>query len=139
VSLILDTHYVFAIAGSPGRLSGRETQFLAAYPDRFAISAVSIWEIRLKWSALYLSGERKGPIDPAAVIRVLSGQNIRFLPMTPTHAATVLEVPLIHQDPFDELLLVQAQAEGVKLLTRDSKLALHPLALNAMASGPAAR
>ena len=53
MNLLLDTHYVFAIAGSPGRLTGREINFLAAHPDRFVVSAISIWEMRLKWDALH--------------------------------------------------------------------------------------
>ena len=50
--------------------------------------------------------------------------------MTPAHAARPLETPLPHRDPFDELLLVQAQEEGLKLLTRDRLLTGHPLAVS---------
>jgi PIN domain nuclease of toxin-antitoxin system len=128
VSLLLDTHYVFAIAGSPGRLTGTEINFLAAYPDRFVVSAVSIWEMRLKWDALHASGQRKGPLDPAQAMQILAGQNLDFLPLSAVHAATLLLEPISHTDPFDELLLVQAQVEGTKLLTRDARLAGHSLA-----------
>ena len=93
MSLLLDTHYVFAIAGSPGQLSGKEMNFLAGYRDRFVVSAVSVWEIRLKWEALHASEDRKGPIDPAQVLRLLAGQSIDFLPLTPIHAAMPLAVP----------------------------------------------
>ncbi len=127
--LLLDTYYVFAIAGSPGRLTGRELNFLASHPERFVISAVSIWEMRLKWDALHASGDRKGPLDPAQALRILSGQGIDFLPLSAVHASTPLHEPILHGDPFDELLLVQAQLEGIKLLTRDSKLAGHSLAM----------
>ena len=51
-----------------------------------------------------------------------------LLSLSARHAATQLEQPLAHKDPFDELLLVQAQTEGMRLLTRDTKLAAHPLA-----------
>ena len=44
-----------------------------------------------------------------------------------THAATRLAVPVPHRDPFDELPLVQAQEEGLKLLTSDQRLVDHPL------------
>jgi hypothetical protein len=131
VTLLLDTHYVFAIAGSPGRLLRVEVAFLAAWPGRFVVSAVSLWEIRLKWAALHASGDRKGPMDPAQVMTILSGQPVDFLPMTAVHAVTPLREPLSHADPFDELLLVQAQTEGLKLLTRDARLAGHPLAMRA--------
>ncbi len=45
------------------------------------------------------------------------------------HAARTLETPLDHKDPFDELLLVQAQEENLKLLTADRQLLDHPLAI----------
>ncbi len=127
--LLLDTHYVFAIAGSPGRLSPAEIRFLGTYPDRFTVSAVSIWEMRLKWAALHASGDRKGPLDPAQALQILSAQPIDFLPLTPGHAVAVLTQPLPHNDPFDELLLVQAQLEGMQMLSRDRQLAGHPLVM----------
>ncbi len=52
-----------------------------------------------------------------------------FLPLTLRHAAAVLTHPLEHKDPFDGLLLVQAQEEGLRLLTRDERLVEHPLAV----------
>lgn len=128
MSLLLDTHYVFALAGSPGRITAREAGFLATYAHRFIVSSVAIWEMRLKWDALHASGDRKGPLSPTSALRVLYGQSVDLLPLTVAHAATALQTPIPHRDPFDELLLVQAQVEGVKLLTRDTKLLGHPLA-----------
>jgi PIN domain nuclease of toxin-antitoxin system len=130
VSLLLDTHYVFAIAGSPGRLSGSELNFLASYQGRFVVSAVSIWEMRLKWEALHASGDRKGPLDPAQALQILSGQAIDFLALTAGHTVMRLANPIPHRDPFDELLLIQAQAERTKLLTRDQNLIGHPLTIS---------
>ena len=94
------------------------------------VSAVSIWEIRLKWSALHATGERKELLDPAQALRLMAGQAIRFLDMTPAHTSAALTQPVQHRDPFDELLLAQAQAEGLHLLTRDKPLAGHPLAMS---------
>jgi PIN domain nuclease of toxin-antitoxin system len=71
---------------------------------------------------------RKGPLDPADVVAFAAAIDWEFLPMTARHAAAVLVDPIGHKDPFDELLLVQAQEEGMRLLTRDAKLAGHPLA-----------
>ncbi len=125
--LLLDTHYAYALAGAPGRLSSAERSFLAHPPERLVISAVSIWEMRLKWHALFHSGGRKGPMDPARALDLLMAQSIDFLALTPAHAAGELDHPMPHHDPFDALLLVQAQIEKLQLLTRDSKLITHPL------------
>ena len=89
---------------------------------------MSIWEIRLKWEALHASGDRKGPLDPAQALQILAAQAIDFLALTAAHAVTRLSVTIPHRDPFDELLLAQAQAEGLRLLTRDRNLVGHPLA-----------
>lgn len=126
--LLLDTHYVYAIAGVSTKLRKREREFLAAPDDSFLVSAVSIWEIGLKWRAKHRSGARKGPVDAQRVLDVLATQTAQYLPLTPEHAAAELAAALPHRDPFDELLLAQAQAEGALLLTRDTKLRGHPLA-----------
>ncbi len=94
-------------------MTRRELNFLAIYPDSFVVSAVSIWEMPLKWDSLHVSGDRKGPLDPAQALRVMAGQDIDFLPLSSIHAATPLRVPFAHIDRFD-LLLVQAQAEGIE-------------------------
>ena len=126
MTLLLDTHYVFGLAGSPGKLTERERAFLRSYPQRFVVSAVSIWEIRLKWRALHRSGDRKGPAGPHQILRALAGL-VDYLDLSPVHAALQLDEPTIHNDPFDELLLAQVQAEGLKLLSRDRALTNHTL------------
>lgn len=129
LSILLDTHYVYALAGAPGRLRDAERAFLTANDDGFYVSAVAVWEMRLKWNALFASGQRKGPIGPEQAMRALRGQPLNFLPLEPAHAAMSLDTPLAHKDPFDELLLVQAQAYGLKMFTRDARLKHHPLAV----------
>ncbi len=92
------------------------------------MSAVSIWEMRLKHNARHPSGTRKSRFSPDDVVAALEDQEVTFLPMSARHTARALEPPLDHKDPFDELLLVQAQEEGLRLLTADRRLAGHPLA-----------
>jgi PIN domain nuclease of toxin-antitoxin system len=126
--VILDTHYVFALASVDTKLRKRERAFLAACRERLLVSSVSIWEIRLKWNALLASGARKGPASPQKVLEALSSEPIEYLTLTPEHAAAQLAAAPPHRDPFDELLLAQAQVEKTQLLTRDGKLKGHPLA-----------
>ena len=85
--------------------------------------------MRLKYRAHHRSGERKSPFDPNEVVAMVEEQDMTILPMTMKHAACELETPIPHRDPFDELLLVQAQEEGLKLLTADRQLVDHPLAI----------
>ena len=129
--ILLDTSYLYGLMESPGRLSSVEQEFLSDQSVRLYVSAVSIWEMRLKYHARTPSGKRKSPFDPNNVVAMLEEQGVIFLPMTGAHAARELETPISHRDPFDELLLVQAQEEGLRLLTADRELSGHPLAVTA--------
>ena len=84
--------------------------------------------MRLKRATRHWPRARRSPLDPNAVLEVQEGQEVVFVPMTMRHAARALDVPISHRDSFDELLLVQAQEEGLQLLTADRQLAGHPLA-----------
>lgn len=127
--LLLDTSYLFDLMEAPGKFLEAEREFFESPELELYVSAVSIWEMRLKHAVRHRSGTRKSPFDPNDVMTVLRGQDVTLLPMTAAHAARTLDVPLDHKDPFDELLLVQAQEENLKLLTADRRLAGHPLAM----------
>ena len=127
--ILLDTSYLFDFMDMPGKLLESERRFLSARGTELYVSAVSIWEMRLKYNAKHASGERKSRFSPADVLNALDDQDVTLLPMTVGHAAGGLDVPLEHKDPFDELLLVQAQQEGLRLLTVDKRLVGHPLAI----------
>ena len=129
--ILLDTSYIYRLTTQPARLSDAERLILTNQAIQLYVSAVSIWEMRLKFQSRDRSGRRKSFFDPNVVINMLEDQNVIFLPMTPSHAARSLEVPVARKDPFDEILLVQAQEEGLKLLTIDRHLIGHPLAVRA--------
>ena len=127
--ILLDTYYLYGLMAARGQFSEAERRFLDEHEAQLYVSAVSIWEMRLKYHARHTSGERKSPFDPNEVVVALERQEAFFLPLTTGHAARELETPLSHKDPFDELLLVQAQEEGLKLLTTDRWLIGHPQAI----------
>lgn len=130
MKLLLDTHIAIWAALDPDALSEAERGRMSGADTRLVLSAVAVWELRLKWHSFHISGARKGPLDPGAVVAFAAAIDWGFLPLTAHHAAAALAHPLGHKDPFDELLLVQAQEEGMRLLTRDSKLAGHPFAVS---------
>ena len=127
--VLLDTSYLFDLMDRLGKLLDSERRVLSERGTEFCVSAVSIWEMRLKHNARHPSGARKSRFSPDDVVTALEDQDVTFLPMTMRHAACELETPLEHKDPFDELLLVQAQEEGLRLLTVDRRLVGHPLAV----------
>lgn len=121
--------YLYRLMENHPQFSDTERLILTNQATQNHVSVVSVWEMRLKFQARHRSGEPKSPFDPNDVITMIEEQDMIFLPMTMSHAASPLAVPLDHKDPFDELLLVQAQEEGLKLLTTDRRLSKHPLAL----------
>ncbi len=125
--LLLDTRIaVWAVLDE--KLLSKGELDLVADPQTFSVlSVVSLWELKLKSHLRDGTGRRKGPLDPADVVAFATGMGWEILPLSARHAVATLSAPVTHKDPFDELLLVQAQEEGLRLLTRDTKLAGHPL------------
>ncbi len=128
MKLLLDTHIAYWLAVERDALTGHEMATLVSADQTLIVSAVSIWELRLKWHSFHRSGARKGPGDPMPVLGALTRMGVSIIPLDAQTAAAPLLVPIDHKDPFDELLLVQAQQEGARLLTRDRALLAHPLA-----------
>lgn len=132
MAVLLDTFYLYEFMAAPGQFSETVRRIFGERAPRLYVSAVSIWEMRLKYHARRASGERKSPFDPAEVVSAVEKLGtITIVPLTERHAASELQTPLSHKDPFDELLLVQAQEENLSLLTTDRQLIGHPLAITA--------
>ena len=129
--VLLDTSCLFDFMDRSGKFPDSERRVLSAHGMKIHVSAVSFLEMRLKHDARRRSCERKSRFSPGDVVVALEDQDMTVLPMSMRHAASELEVPLDHADPFDELLLDQAQEEGLRLLTADSSLVDRPLAATA--------
>ena len=113
---LLDTEVWLWSLAEPERINPRVRQLIAHGREELYLSAASSWEISIK-SAL---GRLPLPEPPALYVpKRLAAQGVRPLPITHTHALGVLELPLHHKDPFDRLLIAQAQAEGMTILTAD--------------------
>lgn len=110
--LLLDTHAVIWFTGDPDALAP-EARTAIVDASAVAVSAASVWEISTK-AAL---GKLRPPVDD--VVDALVDWGFDLLPITPTHAWAVGRLPLLHRDPFDRMLVVQAQLEGLTIVTRD--------------------
>jgi PIN domain nuclease of toxin-antitoxin system len=130
VKLLIDTHVLIWLARAPDRLTVAEAALFEESETRVLVSAVSIWELRLKWGPSG-AARRSELLDPAAALAFVEKAGFELKPLTPTDCATSLVAPIAHRDPFDEQLLIHAQVLGARLLTRDRLLTGHPLALSA--------
>ena len=112
--LLLDTHLLLWALSSPEKLSRRARQRIDS--SDVYVSAASIWEISIK-SAL-----GKLEADPNEVLAGVEPAGFNHLPIVGGHAAKVADLPPIHKDPFDRLLVGQARCEPMILLTDDELL-----------------
>jgi PIN domain nuclease of toxin-antitoxin system len=104
----------------PERINPQACQLIADGREELYLSAASSWEISIK-SAL---GKLRLPSTPSRLVpEAMAAQGIRPLPITHTHALAVSALPLHHKDPFDRLLIAQAKAEGMTILTADRSFA----------------
>ena len=124
MNLLLDTHTLIWWIKNDPRL-GRQASALIYSPETTVwVSAVSVWEISIKASLQRVATKQSFyDVLPGELDR----QGFRPLPVTFTHALAIRDLPMIHKDPFDRMLIAQAQCEGLTLLTADSALAAYPV------------
>lgn len=118
MNLLLDTHaFLWWVSDDP-RLNAAARAAIAQPSTLVFVSAVTAWEISIK-SAL---GKLDAPEDYEVE---LERHRLRALPIQNAHALAVKHLPLHHQDPFDRLLIAQAQLERLTLVTHDGRIALY--------------
>jgi PIN domain nuclease of toxin-antitoxin system len=122
VTLLLDTQILLWAVNRPDRLSPAATKLLTNTANDLLFSAASLWEIAIK-NTLQRDDFR---IDTRVLRRALLDNDYRELPITCEHVASLEGLPGLHKDPFDRMLLAQATAEGITLLTGDTQLARYP-------------
>ncbi len=119
MNLLLDTHLLLWAASEPKRLSARARTLLLDPANHLVFSSASLWEISIK------NGLDRADfnVDPRRLWRMLLVSGYRELPVTSEHAVAVNELPSLHKDPFDRILVAQARVEGLTLLTVDKAVA----------------
>jgi PIN domain nuclease of toxin-antitoxin system len=102
------------MAGEPERIGARARKAIDG-DERILISAVVVWEIAIK--------RRLGKLDaPADLLVRLEAADVDLLPITARHADRVGTLPMHHQDPFDRLLVAQAETDGLILVSGDEAM-----------------
>ena len=122
--LLLDTHAVLWALAEPRKLSGTARMAVEDARNEVFVSVVSGWEIAIKRAL----GKLRAPDDLEAGIRQ---QGFTPLLVTFHHAELSGALPPHHGDPFDRMLIAQAQAEGLVLVTRDANIPLYGIRIMA--------
>ncbi len=116
--LLLDSHIVLWLSTDvPGHSSGA-LETIVDEASETLVSAVSVWELEIK----RLKGQLKAPAD---LLDRLEEAGFRLLSLTPDNALDAARLPPHHRDPFDRLLVAQAQGEAATLVTADEALRVY--------------
>lgn len=119
--VLLDTHVLIWWIRDNPRLGPKPRALIADRANEVLFSCVSCWEATIK--------ARTGKIEMTGSQLWLSASGERMAPigLTAEHIAALEALPRVarHRDPFDHLLLAQAQAEGAAIMTNDAKMALY--------------
>ena len=119
MNLLLDTHaFLWFIAGD-ARLKEEAKAHIKDTKNTVWLSVASLWEISIKTSLEKLS--LAGPFT-TLIPQQLRHNKIDTLSISFTHLATLQTLPFHHRDPFDRLIIVQAQSEGLTLVTKDADI-----------------
>lgn len=119
MKLLLDTHLLLWAAGGLGPLPATARKMIEDPANELYFSAASLWEISIKIRL----GRDDFQVDPQVLRRELFDNGYLELPVTSEHAVAVATLPPHHKDPFDRMLVAQAIAEGITLLTCDGEIA----------------
>ena len=113
MNLLLDTHVLLWWLDDSPSLLKSERRAIANPQNLIVLSAVVIWEIRIKQALGKLS------ITPN-FYEVIKDEGFEMLPITPEHACAVGDLQMHHRDPFDRMIIAQAKLEGLMVVTHEA-------------------
>jgi PIN domain nuclease of toxin-antitoxin system len=120
VNYLLDTQVLLWWFMQPKRIGAKAMKRLENRQSAVWYSSVSLWEIEIKRSL----GKLRAPDD---LLDVASSAGFCALSLAPSHALGLRELPVLHSDPFDRILVAQARAEGLVLVTADEQVRRYPV------------
>ncbi len=123
--LLLDTHILIWFLEGSKLLSKSRRQIISNPQNDVFVSIASLWETAIKISVGKLT--LKQPL--ANVIKQIIVQDIEILPIMPEHTLQVSTLPFHHRDPFDRLIIAQAQIENLMIISDDSNFGSYGIKL----------
>jgi PIN domain nuclease of toxin-antitoxin system len=119
VRILVDTHCWLWAMAAPQHLNATARELLESPEHEVFLSAASAWEIAIKFAL----GKLRLPLPPSEYVpHRIAEQGMASLPIAQAHALRVAALPHHHRDPFDRILVAQAQLERCRLLTVDEQL-----------------
>jgi PIN domain nuclease of toxin-antitoxin system len=128
MKFLLDTHLLLWAAGQPEKLSTEAIALIQPSENELFFSVASLWEVAIKRGL----GRADFTVESRLLRRGLIDNGYRELPISGAHVSAVENLPGIHKDPFDRMLVAQAQVEGITLLTGDPAVVRYPGAIRSV-------
>ena len=123
---LLDTHTLIWYLTDAPDLSKKVKKNIENPENQIVVSIVSFWELAVKINI----GKLKLSYSLQEIIQEVEKLSIEILEIKPVHLFSLLELPLHHRDPFDRLLIAQAQSENLILLSKDENFPLYDVVVN---------
>ncbi|MDE1159873.1 MAG: type II toxin-antitoxin system VapC family toxin [Neorhizobium sp.] len=119
---MLDSHMLVWLVGASDRLPAKARIAIENPSNLIFFSSASIWELQIKHS----TGRARLALPPVILHQVLVSNQFHEVPVTSQHGLRTAALPPIHRDPFDRILIAQAMAEDMLLLTSDQMVGRYP-------------
>lgn len=117
---LLDTHVILWWLTSPKKITKAVQKIIKDKSIPIFISSASFWEMAIKQSLGRLS-------LPHNLLETIAAEGFKILPIMPQECLGVIDLPLLHSDPFDRLLVIQAKLHDLVLITKNAKIAEYPI------------
>ena len=118
--LLLDTHCFLWLNGQPEKIGALALDACQNREHVLYLSLVSLWEIQIKQQL----GKLDLDVPWRDMLNVQQAENgLQLLPISLTHIEQLAQLLMHHRDPFDRLLIAQAQSEGMTFVSADSAMA----------------
>ncbi len=115
---LIDSHIFIHMLGDPDRLTSRQRSFIDDSGNDLLLSLASVWEITIKYGL----GKLRLPTAPENIFPTqMEPFGVELLPITLAHVLYVHKLPPHHHDPFDRLIIAQAQLNNLPILSSDER------------------
>ena len=125
MKLLLDTHAFIWWDSDPSRLSAAAEAAIRDPANEVWLSVVSVWEMVIKGQM----GKMPHRLPLERVVAEQQANGLKIVSVTLAHVLAVDNLPAVHKDPFDRLLVAQAIAEGAELVSADRVFAHYPVSV----------
>jgi len=113
MKFLLDTHVFIWWDSEPEKLSNRAFELCQAPENQLILSIASLWEIQIK--------------SQLGKIKLNNSNGLLLMPVNASHVYALGNLPSVHKDPFDRMIVAQARVESLCLISHDSTLKKYPV------------